>query len=49
MGRHRLATTIAALLVAFLALPALAQASGAAVIRDCQQDGHNDGHYSQSD
>jgi hypothetical protein len=50
MGRrHRLATILAALLVALLALPAFAQASGEDVIRDCQDDGHVDGNYSQSE
>jgi hypothetical protein len=49
MGRHRLATIFAALLVALLALPAFAQASGEDVIRDCQDDGHVDGNYSQSE
>jgi hypothetical protein len=32
-----------------LALPAFAQASGEDVIRDCQDDGHVDGNYSQSE
>jgi hypothetical protein len=51
MGRHRLrlATIFAALLVASLVLPAFAQASGEDVIRDCQDDGHVDGNYSQSE
>jgi hypothetical protein len=49
MGRHRIATILAALIVALLALPAFAQASGEDVIRDCQDDGHVDGNYSQSE
>ena len=50
MGRrHRLTTTFAALLVALLALPAFAQASGEDVIRDCYDDGHIDGNYSPGD
>ena len=50
MGRrHRLVPIIAALFVAFLAMPALAQASGEDVIRDCYDDGHIDGNYSQGD
>jgi len=50
MGRrHRLASIFAALLVALLALPAFAQASGQDVIRDCYDDGHIDGNYSQGD
>ena len=50
MGRrHRLATILAALLVALLAVPALAQADGEDVIRDCYDDGHIDGNYSQDD
>jgi len=50
MGRrHRLASIFAALLVARLALPALAQASGQDVIRDCYDDGHIDGSYSQGE
>ena len=49
MGRHRLAPILLALLVALLALPALAQASGTDVIRDCYDDGHIDGNYSQSE
>jgi hypothetical protein len=39
----------AALIVALLALPAFAQASGEDVIRDCYDDGHIDGNYSQSE
>ena len=47
MGRrHRLSTIFAALLVALLALPAFAQASGQDVIRDCYEDGHIEGDYS---
>ncbi len=50
MGRrHRLAIIFAALFVAVLALPAFAQASGDDVIRDCYDDGHIDGNYSQGD
>ena len=50
MGRrHRLATIFAALLVALLTVPAFAQASGEDVIRDCNDDGHIDGNYSQGD
>jgi len=50
MGRrHRLASILAALLVACLALPAFASASGEDVIRDCYDDGHIDGSYSQDD
>ena len=50
MGRrHRLPLIFAALLVALLALPAFAQASGQDVIRDCYDDGHIDGNYSQQD
>jgi hypothetical protein len=50
MGRrHRLASIFAALLVALLALPAFAQASGQDVIRDCYEDGHIDGNYSQGE
>lgn len=49
MRRNRLATICAALLVALLALPALAHASGDDVIRDCYDDGHIDGSYSQRD
>jgi hypothetical protein len=50
MGRrHRLASIFAALLVALLALPAFAQASGQDVIRDCFDDGHIDGDYSQGE
>jgi hypothetical protein len=50
MGRrHRLISIFAALLVALLALPAFAQASGQDVIRDCYDDGHIDGNYSQGD
>lgn len=46
MGRHRLPTIFAALILALLALPALAQASGEDVIRDCSEDGTIDGSYS---
>ena len=50
MGRrHRLASIIATLLVALLALPAFAQASGQDVVRDCFDDGHIDGNYSQGE
>ena len=50
MGRrHRLPSIFATLLVALLALPALAQASGQDVIRDCFDDGHIDGNYSQGE
>jgi len=50
MGRrHRLASIFATLLVALLALPAFAQASGQDVIRDCFDDGHIDGNYSQGE
>lgn len=49
MGRHRLLPILAALLVALLALPAFAQASGEDVIRDCSEDGTIDGSYSQSE
>ena len=50
MGRrHRLASIFATLLVALLALPAFAQASGQDVIRDCYDDGHIDGNYSQDE
>jgi hypothetical protein len=50
MGRrHRLTSVFAALLVALLALPAFASASGEDVIRDCYDDGHIDGNYSQGD
>jgi hypothetical protein len=49
MGRHRLPTILAALLVVLLALPGFAQASGQDVIRDCNDDGHIDGNYSQSE
>lgn len=50
MGRNRLAYTLAALLVALMALPAFAYAArGNDVIRDCQDDGHIDGSYSQQD
>lgn len=49
MGRHRLTTILAALFVALLALPAFAQASGNDVIRDCLEDGHVDGTYSQNE
>ncbi|QEC46277.1 hypothetical protein FSW04_00915 [Baekduia soli] len=45
--RLRIATTLA-LLVA-LVVPALAQASGSAVIRDCTDDGQLSRSYSQSD
>jgi hypothetical protein len=47
--RNRLAMICAAFLVALLALPAFAQASGEDVIRDCYDDGHIDGNYSQGD
>jgi hypothetical protein len=41
---------LAAMLVALMALPAFANAAGGAdVIRDCQDDGHIDGSYSQQD
>ena len=47
MGRrHRLSTIFATLLVALLAVPAFAQASGQDVVRDCYDDGHIDGNYS---
>jgi hypothetical protein len=50
MGRNRLAYTLAALLVALMALPTFAYAArGNDVIRDCQDDGHIDGSYSQQD
>lgn len=49
MGRHRLATVLAALIVALLVLPAFAQASGEDVIRDCNEDGSVDGNYSQGE
>jgi hypothetical protein len=50
MGRNRLAYTLATLLVALLAMPALAHAArGDAVIQDCYDDGHIDGNYSQRD
>jgi hypothetical protein len=50
MGRRRRLTSIfAALLVALLALPAFAQASGEDVIRDCYDDGHIDGSYSDDE
>jgi hypothetical protein len=50
MGRRNRAVTIlAALVVALLALPALASASGEDVIRDCYDDGHIDGSYSQEE
>jgi hypothetical protein len=50
MGRNRLAYTLATLLVVLLAMPALAQAArGDAVIRDCYDDGHIDGSYTQAD
>ena len=39
----------AGLLVLALALPSAAQASASAVIRDCAQDGHLDGHYSNAE
>jgi hypothetical protein len=38
-----------ALLVLAFALPSAAQASASAVIRDCAQDGHLDGHYSNAE
>jgi hypothetical protein len=47
--QRRLAAIFAALLVALMALPAFAQASGQDVIRDCFDDGHIDGNYSQQD
>ena len=49
MGRHRvhILTILAALTVlALLAVPAISQASGNDVIRDCQDDGHIEGNYS---
>ena len=50
MGRNRLAYTLATLLVVLLALPAFAYAArGQDVVRDCQDDGHIDGSYSQQD
>jgi hypothetical protein len=39
----------AGLLLLALALPSSAQASASAVIRDCAQDGHLDGHYSNAE
>jgi hypothetical protein len=50
MGRRqRLTSVFAALLVALLVVPAFASASGEDVIRDCYDDGHIDGNYSQDD
>jgi hypothetical protein len=50
MRRNRLAYTLATMLVALIALPTFAYAArGSAVVRDCQDDGHIDGHYSQQD
>src|SRR3954451_1933396 len=49
MRRSRHLVAILAALPALLAVPALAQASGTDVIRDCNYDGHIDGNYSQSD
>jgi hypothetical protein len=50
MGRrHRLASIFAAACVGLLALPAFASASGQDVIRDCFDDGHIDGDYSQEE
>jgi hypothetical protein len=46
--RHRIATALA-LLVALLALPGLAHASGDAAIKDCANDGKLDKTYSTSD
>jgi hypothetical protein len=36
-------------MLALLALPAFAQASGTDVVRDCNYDGHIDGNYSQAE
>ena len=49
MRRNRFALLIATLLVALLTVPALAQASGDEVIRDCNEDGVIDGNYSQGE
>jgi hypothetical protein len=49
MRRIRQLALIISALVALLAVPALAQASGTDVIRDCNYDGHIDGTYSQSE
>jgi hypothetical protein len=49
MGSIRHFLAVISALVALLALPALAQASGTDVIRDCNDDGHIDGTYSQAE
>ncbi|MEA2445658.1 MAG: hypothetical protein QOJ12_2950 [Thermoleophilales bacterium] len=50
MRRNRLAYTLATMLVVLIALPTFAYAArGNDVIRDCQDDGHIDGHYTQQD
>jgi hypothetical protein len=48
-GRTRIWTALALALLCALALPALASASGAQVIRDCADDGHLSKTYSQAD
>jgi hypothetical protein len=46
MGRNRLASIFAAFVAVLLLVPASGfAASGDAVIQDCSQDGHLDGHY----
>jgi hypothetical protein len=46
MGRNRLAPILAAFVAVLLLVPASGfAASGDAVIQDCSQDGHIDGHY----
>ena len=47
--RTQLRTAFVVIAVLALGLPAAAQASWQAVIRDCAQDGKLDQHYSQSD
>jgi hypothetical protein len=48
-GRSRIWTALAVALLCALAVPALAAASGAQVIRDCADDGRLSRTYSQSD
>jgi hypothetical protein len=47
--RLQLRTSLVVIAVLLLGLPAAAQASGAAVIRDCAQDGVLNKHYSHKD
>jgi hypothetical protein len=49
MRRSRHLVAILGAVLALLLVPALAQASGTDVIRDCNYDGHIDGNYTQAE